>query len=150
MIIDILKNSSRYFFIGETVKRGMEFLTANDLRKYPDGVHHIDGDRLFVVISTYATVDETEKTFEAHRKYIDIQTMLTGSETIYWAPLTELLPHTEYSKDDDIILFKGANTTPLPLQKDYFCIFFPEDAHKPGCIRNNPQEVRKAVVKVLL
>jgi len=38
--------------------------------------------------------------------------------------------------------------TALHLSQGSVAVFFPEDAHKPGCIWGKAQEVKKAVVKV--
>jgi len=147
MIIDTIKNSSRYPFYKGTIEKGLEFLCTAKFNNYSDGKHLIDGDRMFLIVSTYTT--ENDKLFEAHRKYIDIQYLISGEENIYWSPLENLSQKGNYSEKDDISFFRGENMTTLRMQKDYFCIFFPEDAHKPGCFTDKPGEVRKAVVKIL-
>lgn len=150
MIIDTIRNCDSYPFERGSIKRAIEFLRTTDFSKYSDGKHIIDEDLMHVIVSTYTTENGTEKLFEAHRKYIDIQFMIRGRESIYWSPLENLSPRNQYSEDDDIIFFQGVNLTLLPMKEGYFCIFFPEDAHKPGCISDKPEKVRKAVIKILL
>ena len=50
-----------------------------------DGRHPIDGEAIFALVSTYETEPEGARSFEAHRKYIDVQYLLSGREIIHWA-----------------------------------------------------------------
>ena len=118
--------------------------------KFPNGKYSIIGNRVFAILSTYITKRETENLFEAHKKYIDIQYIIKGREIIYWSFVENLTAIVKYSEQDDIIFFKGENTTGFRMEKTYFSIFFPHDAYKPGCILDQPEKIRKAVVKILI
>ena len=150
MIIDKIENAGDYGSISDKLMAGFDFLLNNRLEELPDGKHSIDGDRIFAIFSTYVTQKETEKLFEAHKKYIDIQYIICGREIIYWSLIENLTSKGEYSEQNDIIFLKGDDVTGLPMVKNNFCIFFPQDAHKPGCILDKPEKVRKVVVKVLI
>lgn len=103
------------------------------------------------MVDAYDTVDASAHPFEAHREYIDIHMMLEGVETIQWARLTEMLEHTPYHAEDDYALFNaktGASLQDLVMHPGICAVFYPEDAHKPGLIFNNPAPVKKAVVKL--
>lgn len=150
MIIDKLENIGDYDSISDKLMIGFDFLLNNKLEELPDGKHSIDGNSIYALLSTYVTQKETEKLFEAHKKYIDIQYIISGRETIYWSLIENLTSNGEYSEQKDIVFLEGENITGLPMIKNYFCIFFPQDAHKPGCILGRPEKVRKAVVKVLI
>ena len=92
--------------------------------------------------------------YEAHRLHADIQVLLSGRETIYWAPERDLEPDSEYDPEGDILYFRepgtGAAADALQLRPGLFSLLYPADAHKPGRIWGAPQQVRKAVLKVLL
>ncbi|MQY77175.1 MAG: DUF386 family protein [Spirochaeta sp.] len=150
MIIDKLENIKAYNIVNNRLMAGFDFLLNNRIEEYPDGKYSIDGDRVFALISTYVTKKETEKLFEAHKKYIDIQYLVDGAEIIYWSLFENLTKNAEYSEQKDIVFLEGENLTGLSLTKNCFCIFYPQDAHKPGCISGKPEKVKKAVVKVLI
>ncbi len=101
-------------------------------------------------LSSYETDDPGSKLFEAHRRFIDIQVVLSGSETLYWAPLSSLQVRGEYSEEKDISFHDGPVGVAVPLVPGWFTVLFPEDAHKPGCtqIGAGPAQVRKLVIKV--
>jgi YhcH/YjgK/YiaL family protein len=65
-------------------------------------------------------------------------------------PVELLQKKQKYSPDEDIEFLAGAQGTPLILDSSFFVVLFPQDAHKPGCIRSAPEEVRRLVVKVAM
>jgi YhcH/YjgK/YiaL family protein len=83
-----------------------------------------------------------------HRRDIDVQYILSGQEVIHWAPTEELLPAGEYSEENDTMFFEAEGRARLHLTPGTFALFYPEDAHKPNCARDEPERVRKVVVKV--
>jgi YhcH/YjgK/YiaL family protein len=113
-----------------------------------DGRHAVEGDEIGAVLATYDTEPESARSFEAHRRYIDVQYILSGREIIYWAPAEELTPAGGYSEKRDILFLSGEARARLRLTQGSFALFYPEDAHKPNCAWDNPERVRKVVVKV--
>jgi biofilm protein TabA len=99
MIVDTLANSPRYRGIALLLDRGLEAMGRLSATPPADGRHELAGPNLYVSISTYSTESPEEKAFEAHRRYIDIQVVLSGRETLYWAALASLAPLGEYSEE---------------------------------------------------
>ena len=93
----------------------------------------------------------TEGPFEVHRRYIDLQLVLTGSEQIDWLPLRAHQGPFPFSDEQDIGFFEDASPQALSLRMlpGQFAVFFPEDAHKP-LIRLHHGHVKKAVFKIPL
>jgi YhcH/YjgK/YiaL family protein len=149
MIIDQLKNINLYQNLSPNFAQAIKFLEETDLNSLPIGRHKINGDKIFANIDEYETKEIEKVEWEAHKKYIDIQILLTGEEKIgYTHP--ELIQITkEYNEEKDIMFFKGAGEY-LTLKPGHFVVFFPHDAHRPGLISNNMIEVKKIVVKVLI
>lgn len=111
--------------------------------KYPEGENGIQ-----VNIQRYKTVPAEEKTGEAHRKFIDLQFVRSGNETILYAPLSRVKVLDEYNEERDLIRLSRPDSE-LKLQEGDFAIFFPEDAHMPGLIGDgHPSSVEKVVVKI--
>jgi YhcH/YjgK/YiaL family protein len=150
MILDTIANRRRYGGLNRGIVRDLDYLGNTDFSAMKDGKHLIDGDELFALVLTYNTEPESQRDFEAHRKYADLQYILNGREIIYWAPAGELSPSGEYSEEKDIVFLCGEAKAQLQLTSGSYAVFYPEDAHKPNCAWPRPQQVRKVVVKVRL
>jgi biofilm protein TabA len=148
MILDIISNRRRYGDLGSAVEKATEYLANTDFTALEDGKHPIDGEAIFALVSTYETEPESARSFEAHRKYIDIQYLLSGREIIHWAAVQELTPAGEYSAEKDIVFLSGDSRAHLRFTPGTFALFYPEDAHKPNCAWDEPEAARKVVVKV--
>ncbi|MBZ0156114.1 MAG: YhcH/YjgK/YiaL family protein [Alphaproteobacteria bacterium] len=148
MIVDSIENFRRYCAEGSRLHTGFTFLLGRK-EELPDGRYPIDGDDVFALVQTYETDLPGKKRFEGHRKYIDIQYLLSGKEEIGWAPVPGLEIASPYSEERDVLFFtESPFTSPLALVPGIFAVFFPEDAHRPGCVLSAPCSVRKIVVKV--
>jgi YhcH/YjgK/YiaL family protein len=148
LILDIISNRNRYRGLDSAVEKAMEYLAGTDFTALKDGRHDIEGDEIYALLFSYDTEPESARRFEAHRKYIDVQYLLSGREIIHWAALQELTPAGEYSDEKDIVFLSGNSRARLQLTPGTFALFFPEDAHKPNCAWDDPQPARKVVVKV--
>lgn len=102
-------------------------------------------DDLFIITSDN-TPKGADAKLEFHRKYIDIQFVLDGEDSIGWKNLTDcskLLK--EYEEEKDYGLFEDTATTVAVVPKNHFAIFFPEDAHAPLAGNHN---CKKIIAKV--
>jgi YhcH/YjgK/YiaL family protein len=148
MILDLVGHRGRYGSLGPELDRALKYLADTDFSTLKDGKHEIDGEAIFALVSTYETEPGNVRSFEAHRKHVDLQYLLSGREIIHWAPLQELTPVGEYSDEKDIVFLSGDSRARLRLSPGTFALFYPEDAHKPNCAWDTPQPARKVVVKV--
>lgn len=150
MILDTLAHASLYSPLGPRFARGLAWLGQFDPAT-SDGRYEIDGDSVYALVQSYATVPAAGKRFESHLKYADIQYIVRGSEVIGYAPVGELKPETAYDATKDFRLYADpVASTPLHCAPGTFAIFYPQDGHKPGCTEGRGAEVKKVVVKVLL
>jgi len=88
--------------------------------------------------------------FESHRKYIDIQVIVSGEERIEVIDLAESSAEKPYDDARDLIVHRdhpGASV--LQLRAGQAAVFFPADVHMP-CLRIGEAAgfVRKSVLKV--
>lgn len=157
MILDTLSNSVRYERWLPSLSAGFDFLRTMATAALAPGRHEIDGDRVYAMVAKYDTRAFDEAEPEAHRKYLDIQYVISGRETVLWTPLGETAaPTKEYDSERDIIFFaRNARARPFELAAGHFCVLFPEDGHQPGCHAGastagaeGPQPVHKVIVKV--
>lgn len=150
MILDTLSSAVQYEGLGPGIALGLAYLRTFD-PETPDGRQVLDGVDLFALVQSYETAPATEKRFEAHRRYLDIQYVAVGTERILHAPASPLQVETPYSEADDILFFAEPGvSSSLLLRAGDFAIFHPSDAHKPGCMAGGRTQVKKVVVKVRL
>ena len=106
-------------------------------------------DGCYGIVSSYETKPRDDKEYESHRKYIDVQMLLKGSEYIEVAPITSLTVTKDYSEENDVMFFsnavKGDN---IVLESMNPVILLPETGHMPGVINKEAETVKKIVFKV--
>lgn len=149
MIFDTLENSARYASLNSRFAKAFEYLRTVDGTQ-PLGRFDLDGDDCFAIVQTYETKPVEKALFEAHRKYIDVQFIHCGRETILWAPLAAMKEETmAFNEEKDAALWKLVpDVTPLHISGGQFAILYPEDAHAPCVEWGKPEQVFKVVVKV--
>ena len=150
MIYDNIKNCAQYESTCEGFKKGFDFLKKAVSENLPEGRYEIDGTDVYAFIQQYTSKLETESSFEAHKRYIDIQYILSGVEVMDFSDASLLTVKTEYSDEKDVMFFDDCdNSGRIIVCEGEYGIFFPWDAHKPGmCKDSKPDTVRKIVVKV--
>jgi len=149
MITDTLTQCRRYTSLSPRFSAAFKFLEELPV-DMASGRYPLDGEDCFALVQTYNTKPLAEAKFEAHRKYIDIQFIQAGRETILWTPLATLTETLEpYAAEKDVAFFATPpHVIPLHLRAGDFAIFFPEDGHAPGVEYSGSTEVRKTVIKV--
>lgn len=133
----------------EGLEHGLEFLEKTNLAALSPGKHEILGEEVFATCSKSPSRAPETAQFEAHRKYIDIQYLISGSELIGVAPVGGLPEVTPYDSTKDIAFYSSpAQYQNIEMQPGRFVVFFPGDAHLPLCHFNGVHEIHKVVIKV--
>lgn len=148
MILDTLNNWKRYNWGSSSFQRAFEYLQTLDTN-LPDGKYVIDCENVFCMLQNYETTPLEGHEFEAHRDYVDIQYLVSGQESIFWAPTPQLTVTKPYKPDIEFYSLIP-DPTELVLASGQFCVLYPQDAHAPCVMHKTPTKVRKAVVKVRL
>ena len=151
MIIDQLQNAAVYQGMGRRIAAGLRFLAKHDCRTLDPGRHTIDGDAVYALAQEYQAKPRAEGIWEAHRRYIDIQYIVSGSEIMGYAPISVLTVQQPYDAAKDCGLFGGPAAGLgefFRMPAGFFAIFAPADGHMPGLADGAPAVVRKVVVKV--
>ncbi len=149
MIIDSIKNAALYFGVPERISAGLRWLQTKDLAKLAPGRYELDGTNLFAIISEYQTKPKDQGKWEAHKRYYDIQYLISGREAIGYACL-EACRLGAYDEGKDFQEILEAPGDFLAMRAGMFMILAPQDAHMPGLALDTPGAVKKAVVKVLV
>ena len=147
MILDKLENASLYSGISHNLKKGFEFLKNTDLLALSPGRYEIDGNEVFALVSEYDSKNPEDCRLEAHRIYTDIQYLVSGKELIGFETLRDQTVTSEYNPEKDIAFYQGKGT-PLLIEAGMFAVFFSEDVHRPCMQVEQPEKVKKVVVKV--
>lgn len=138
-----------YFKNKERWEKAFSFCKNNGLSKLEPKRYDIDGNNLFATISEYLSKNEEVAKFEAHRKYIDIQYVISGKEIINIAPLTTVKEViTPYNEANDIEFMTVSNVVDYKATPANLFVFFPGDVHRPGLKDGVNSPVRKIVIKV--
>ena len=148
MILTPLADASRYAALAPGIEDALRWLCAWD-PELPDGRHPIEGDEVFATVASYATSPATDRRWEAHRRYLDVQWVASGVERILYAPSAALVLEQPYDEESDLVFFRDPGpSSSLLLRTGDVALFGPADAHKPGCMAGGRDAVRKVVVKV--
>ena len=150
MVSDSLENLWKYSHIIPFSTEIKNYLDTNDISSLSEGKYEIAGKSVFILIQEYYTKAGSEKFPESHKKYIDIQIVLDGKEYIGYSPISFLKVKDPYNEENDVMFYENdsADSSVVLVQKKHFCVFFPEDGHKPGLHITEAQSVKKAVIKV--
>lgn len=84
---------------------------------------------------------------EAHREFLDIQYIVTGEETVGWAPIDTLTPSGEFDTAKDKGMYTG-HCDFFRIGAGYCYVVFPEDGHMPSVHLDEPHNYQKMVVKL--
>lgn len=149
MILDELNRSARYEALHPLFRRAFAFLRETDVASLPDGRVTLDGDRLYANVQTYLTKEHTEGKFETHRRYIDIQHIVSGKELIGYIPSDEGCKEiSPYDVATDCAFCHGTPTL-CHVNAGMCMVLFPDEPHMPCLSVDTPESVKKIVVKVL-
>lgn len=149
MIVDQFVHIAQYKGLDNRVAKAIKYLQENDLSNFEPGRYTIEGDEIYFMVSQYETKPLVDCKPETHRKYIDIQYILEGSELMGYQPLEGQQPSIEYNPVKDVE-FYALKTDLFEVKAGMFAIFFAQDIHQPCVMAGSPKTVKKVVVKVMI
>ena len=148
MILDRIENADLYTSLNPKIAKGIEYIKSTDLVSLASGKYDIS-EGLRAIISEYNTKNIEDCRLESHRKYIDIQYIISVEELIGFAPLKNQPPSIAYNETKDVIFYEDDEVSYTKLETGMFAIYYPTDLHRP-CVKNKTSSpVKKLVIKVL-
>lgn len=133
----------------QRVDRAVEYLKGLKVTEEDSGKKVIVNDDFFYSVQSYMTKDEKDAGLESHKKYIDIQLMISGSEVMDICDTSRLSVKTEYDEEKDIMFWnipsRMARTT---LRAGDCIVLYPENAHRGAVALDKTEKVLKIVGKV--
>ncbi len=148
MIIDKIENIEKY---SEIPQKAVEFI-KNLSAQTPVG-HYEISENIYANVDVYETKTFENCKFEAHKKYIDIQILLEGTEKLDFISVDGLNIAEAYDASRDVMFFENPEkfSDSVILEAGKFAFIGTHEAHKPQiAINNKPEKVKKVVVKILV
>ena len=144
MVLDYYENYELYTRLIPGLLEGADFIGR--IRENPPGRY--EENDMFVMIDEGETGDISQKVFEAHERYIDVQLLIYGEEEIYWEGIKHLELTIPYDREKDAAFFQGSGQTQL-VKAGMFYILLPSDGHKCcGYVNRNKAPYRKIILKL--
>jgi len=125
-----------------------EFLTEHNMEAMDLGKYPIDGEKCFAIVSEYDTKEIEDAKIESHKKYIDLQHVISGEEYIGLVPLDKTTITSPYNEEKDVILYRSEQVSYYPATNETFFLFFPDEVHQPGIQLQGKRRVKKLVIKI--
>lgn len=149
MIYDVKENLLMYRGISKNLDGALDYLSHANFSLINEGKYPVQRDKIYTLVQTPETRRRADAQWESHRRYIDIQYLLCGTEQIGFQNVNALTVYKEYDAQKDIAFYNENNEGFfVKLRPDSFVICFPGDAHMPLVCADEPQSVKKLVVKV--
>jgi len=146
VIIDRLENAGRYTSLHPGFAAAFEFLKRGDTSALGAEERDLDGAHLRGKLISVEGPGRASGKMELHRKYIDIQCLVAGTDDVGWRSRGECRKvDMPYDATKDAELFSDEPAIRFTLVAGMFAVMFPDDghAHVPG-----PGQHRKIVMKV--
>jgi len=149
LLHDVLKHQA----FPELITRGLKYLTTLSEDAFSGlasgEVRRVDlqGEALFALHQVYETRAPDQARFEAHQRYIDIQYVFEGHETLQLACIDAATPVSGYDTEKDFRLYTAADCSSISLNKGMACILYPTDLHAPGLDFQGRSLIKKTVIK---
>lgn len=143
--------SDSYIEYPEALNKAIQYLKNNDFTSMKTGVYEIQGKDIYAQVFDVDTAPLEEKYPEVHEKYIDVQFLAYGKEKLGFAIDNGKYEIDKKIEERDLIFYKSVdNESFIEATEGCYCIFFPNDIHRPAICLDKPMTIRKVVVKVKL
>jgi YhcH/YjgK/YiaL family protein len=146
MIVDHIKNAPKYFKMHHLFEIAFNYLTNTDLVNLDSGKYSIQGNECFAIINKYKSKNISESFAESHKKYIDIQFVISGEENLGYGFINDF-ENLDYNSEYDLQKHHGTLDF-ISLKTEHFAILFPDDIHMPGIIKEKAMDIIKVVIKI--
>ena len=143
LTIQYFKNQKRW-------DQAFLFLKSSDLKNLPLGKQELDGENLFISVSEYLSKDKEQTRYESHKKYIDLQHVISGKEMMGLTTAENAKISEPYNEEKDIMFYDYEGGSYILATPSNFLVFFPEDVHRPSIKDDQNETVKKIVVKILI
>lgn len=145
MIICNWSDIARYRDVIPGLQAAIDFVS--NLNHRTPGTYPIENGRVMLQKGTTHPLANSKA--EAHRKFLDIQLVLDGSEYCGWEKTEALTQVGDFDQDKDVGFYEGT-LKPFQITAGMCYVLYPEDAHAPCAHLETQTEYTKLVIKLEL
>ena len=123
----------------------------NKILSLVHGSYDVGYNDIKMNVGKYFTKSENEKFWESHKKYLDVQIMINGTEKVAISNIRNMEVKS-FDSEKDLVILEGEKEFDLVMRTGDVLVFFPNDVHKPELNiseTDNSGSIRKIVTKVV-
>ena len=147
MVVDSLNNCKLYEEIHKDFAKVFE--AFKKIKAFETEKIILDEGNVWINAPAATNPTGEHKTFEAHRNFIDIHYIMSGSEAFGYSNIERLKTTKEYDQNKDCERLDGEQEF-ITLNEGDFCIVYPQDAHIPAYKKIGDKELVRVVAKIRL
>ena len=148
MFADRIENLKLYIPYNEKIKVVCDYLAKTDIHALEVGKYDI-GEGVRVVVNAFTPKTREAARWETHKKYIDLQYLIEGDESMGYLPIEEV-EAAEYDAEKDVshpVPKTGASVSEIALTTGCFAFLEPRDAHRPS-VKLHSDASKKLIFKI--
>lgn len=147
MIYDKLANIGRYKGMGKNLDTAIDYILHSDLSSLPLGRTELDGDNVYINVMEATAGPLETRGYEIHKKYMDIQIDLSGTEIIHTGDMGAMSIDS-YDDASDFGTVQCPDLASCTIGPGNFILCMAEEPHKPGIAASDDTALKKCVFKV--
>lgn len=133
------------------IKNAIEYMKQIDISKVELNKSFAVNEGFYYVVQKYSTKKECDCVLESHKKYVDIQLMVSGEEVMDIVDTARLNEKHKYDYEKDVVVWYPPKRMCRTSLKAGDCIvLYPENAHRGAISIDESCNVIKIVGKVLI
>ena len=153
MIITNVNNEIQNKSLAKDIRFCIEFAKKNEnkILSLVNGSYDVGYNNIKMNLGKYFTKSENEKFWESHKKYLDVQIMINGTETVAINDIRDMEVKS-FDEEKDLTILEGDKAFDIVMKTGDVLVFFPNDVHKPELnVSENDDSgnIRKIVTKVV-
>ncbi len=137
--------------ISSRIDEAIEYIKGLSVTQTDVGKKEVVNDYFYYSVQQYETRSESELTveLESHRKYIDVQFIVSGEEIMNVSDVSGLTLSTAYDEEKDIMMWEApSRMMSVLLKQGNYIVLYPENAHRVVSVKSGSNQVLKIVGKV--
>ena len=139
--------------LAKDIRFCIEFAKKNEnkILSLVNGSYDVGYNNIKMNLGKYFTKKENDKFWESHKKYLDIQIMINGTEKVAINDIRDMEVKS-FDEEKDLTILEGDKAFDIIMKTGDVLVFFPNDVHKPELnVSENDDSgnIRKIVTKVV-
>ena len=132
MIITNVNNEIQNKSLAKDIRFCIEFAKKNEnkILSLVNGSYDVGYNNIKMNLGKYFTKKENDKFWESHKKYLDVQIMINGTEKVAINDIRDMEVKS-FDEEKDLTILEGDKAFDIIMKTGDVLVFFPNDVHKP-------------------